>query len=79
MLDGRTKFELENKPNHTNNNKKYRIHRIQSTELKELNKLKYPSEDTSVLIGRQKKATTSGEGRMNMGGKVERGRVGDGF
>jgi hypothetical protein len=36
--------------------KKYRIRKIQSTELKKLNKLKCPSEDTSVLLGREKKA-----------------------
>ena len=52
---------------------------IQSTELKELNKLAYPSQVASGLIGREKKATTSWEGRKNMKGKVERGRVGDGF
>ena len=75
----------EPKPNQTKQTskkkkkKKNRIHRIQSTELKELNKLKYPSEDASVLIGREKKATTSWEGKKNMGGKVESGRVGDGF
>ena len=73
------KTQNQTKPNQTNNNKKYRIHRIQSTELKELNKLKYPSKDASVLIGREKKATTSWEGKKNMGGKVESGRVGDGF
>jgi hypothetical protein len=32
--------------------KKFRITKIQSTELKKLNKLKGPSEDTSVLPGR---------------------------
>jgi hypothetical protein len=34
--------------------KKYRITKIQSTELKNVNKLKSPSEDTSVLFGREK-------------------------
>ena len=43
---------------------KYRIPKIQSTELKKLNKLKYPSEDASVLLGREKRAIK----------KVERGR-----
>ena len=42
--------------------KKYRIHKIQSTELKKVNKLKCPSEDASVPLGREKKAITSGEG-----------------
>jgi hypothetical protein len=41
--------------------KKYRIPEIQSTELKEVNKLKSPSEDTSILFGREKKAITGGE------------------
>ena len=42
--------------------KKYRIPKIQSTEFKMLNKLKCPSEDASVPLGREKKAITSGEG-----------------
>ena len=42
--------------------KKYRIPKIQSTELKKVNKLKCPSEDASVPLGREKKAITSGEG-----------------
>jgi hypothetical protein len=48
--------------------KTYRIPKIQSTELKEVNKLK-GCEDTSVLFGRKKKATTSGEGERDLGGK----------
>ena len=40
----------------------YRIPKIQSTELKKVNKLKCPSEDPSVSLGREKKAVTSGEG-----------------
>ena len=55
--------------------KRYRIPKIQSTELKKLNKLKCPSEDASVPLGREKKAITSGEGGRDLGGKVEgRGR-----
>jgi hypothetical protein len=42
--------------------KKYRIPKIQSTQLKKVNKLKCPSEDASVPLGREKKAITSGEG-----------------
>jgi hypothetical protein len=38
--------------------KKYRIPRIKSTELKKVNKLKDPSDDASVLLGREKKAIT---------------------
>jgi hypothetical protein len=49
---------------------KYRI-QIQSTELKKVNKLKGPSEDTSVPLGREKKAITSGEGERDLGGKVD--------
>ena len=35
---------------------------MQFTELKKVNKLKGPSKDASVPLGREKKATTSGEG-----------------
>jgi hypothetical protein len=47
--------------------KKYRISKIQSTELKKDNKLKYSSEDASVPLGREKKAITSGEGGRESG------------
>jgi hypothetical protein len=43
--------------------KKYRIPKVQSTELKKINKLKCPSEDVSVILGREKKAITSQVGR----------------
>jgi hypothetical protein len=50
---------------------------IYSTELKKLNKLKSPSEDTSVPFEREKKAITSGEGKWSgwrgSGGGVGRG------
>ena len=36
--------------------------KIQSTELKKVKKKRSPSEDTSVPLGREKKAITSGEG-----------------
>ena len=55
----------------------YRIPKIQSTELKKVNKLKCPSEDASVPFGREKKATTSGEGGRGLGGKVEQGERGE--
>ena len=45
---------------------------MQSTELLKLNKLKCPSEDTSVPLGREKKAITNGEGGKDLGGKVDR-------
>jgi hypothetical protein len=40
----------------------YRIPKIQSTELKKVNKLKYPSENDSVPLGREKELTKSREG-----------------
>jgi hypothetical protein len=51
--------------------KPYKIHKIQSTEFKRLNKLKCPSEDASVPLGREKKAIISGEGGRDLGGKVD--------
>jgi hypothetical protein len=50
---------------------KYRIPKIQSTELKKVNKLKCPSEDSSVSLGIEKKAITTGEGGRYLGGKVD--------
>ena len=54
---------------------KVKIPKIQSTELKKINKLKCPSEDTSVLLGRVKKAITSGEGGSDLRGKVDGGVI----
>jgi hypothetical protein len=48
--------------------------KIQSPELKKVNKLKCPSKDASVPLGREKKAITSGEGWRYLGGKVDGGR-----
>jgi hypothetical protein len=42
--------------------KMYRIPKVQSTELKKFNKLKGPSEDTSVPLGREKNQSQGGEG-----------------
>jgi hypothetical protein len=53
----------------------YRIPKIQSTVLKKVNKLKYPSVDASVPLGREKKAITSKEGWRDLGGKVVRGNL----
>jgi hypothetical protein len=39
--------------------KKYRIPKIQSTDITKVNKLKGPSEDASVPLGREKKTITS--------------------
>jgi hypothetical protein len=50
----------------------YRIHKIQSTELKKLNKLKCPSEDAPVPLGKEKRAITSEEGGRDLGEKVGR-------
>ena len=41
--------------------------KLQFTELKKVNKLKGPSEDASVPLGREKKAITSGEGKEGQG------------
>jgi hypothetical protein len=43
---------------------------MQSTELKNINKLKGPSEDASVPFGREKKAITSREEGRDLGRKV---------
>jgi hypothetical protein len=61
----------QNKQTNKQTNPSYRICKIQSTELKKVNKLKCPSEDTSVPLRREKKATTSGEGGKDLGGKVD--------
>jgi hypothetical protein len=41
----------------------YRIPRIQSIELKKVNKPKSQSKDASIPLGREKKAIMAGEGR----------------
>ena len=51
--------------------KLYRISKIKSTELKNVNKLKGPSEDASILLQREKKTITSGEGERDLGKKME--------
>jgi len=51
----------------------YRISKIQSTELKKINKLKGPSEDTAVPLGREKKAMKREEGRRDRGGEKRLG------
>jgi hypothetical protein len=56
----------------------YRIPKIQFTEPKKVNKMKCPSEDASVPLGREKKAITSGEGGRDLGGKVGGGIRGSG-
>jgi hypothetical protein len=48
----------------------YRIPKIESTELKNISKLKCPSKDTSVQPGREKKAISSGEGGKDLEGNV---------
>ena len=59
-----------------NRKKYYRIPKIQSTELKKVNKLKCPSEDASVPHGREKKAIIGGEGGRE-GGTWERKWAGE--
>jgi hypothetical protein len=51
--------------------KMYRIPKIQSTELKNINTLKRPNKDASVLIGKEKKAITIGNGVRDLGGKIK--------
>lgn len=58
--------------------KKYRIPRIskiQSRKLKKVNKLKGPSEDASVPLGREKKTTPWGKEGRDRGGKKDGVRV----
>jgi hypothetical protein len=50
--------------------KQQRIPKIQSTKLKKVNKLKCPSEDASVPLGRVKKTITSGKVGRDQGGEV---------
>jgi hypothetical protein len=56
----------------------YRIPKIQTTELKKVNKLKCLSEDASVPLGREKKTITSREAWRDLGGKVDVGGSGGG-
>jgi hypothetical protein len=58
--------------------KKYRIPKIQSTKLKKVNKLKCSSEDSSILLGREKKAITSEDLREGSGRESGQGRWGVG-
>jgi hypothetical protein len=53
------------------NKQKPRIPKIQSTELRKINKLKCPSEKDSVPLGREKKVITSEEGGRDLGWKVK--------
>jgi hypothetical protein len=50
---------------------KYRIPKIQSTELKRINKLKGPSEDSSVPLGWEKETITRWECGRDLGEKVD--------
>ena len=66
-----TSFKLRKKKKKRKEKSPYRINKIQSTESKRLNKLKCPSEDASVPLGREKKAITSREGGgRDLGRKV---------
>ena len=65
------------KKKNNKNNKKNKIPKINFTEFKKVNKGKCPSEDASVLLGREKKEITSREGGWDLGGKLyRRGIVG---
>jgi hypothetical protein len=54
----------------------YRIPRIQSTELKKVSKLKGPSEDASIPLGREKKAIIGEAGGTWMREETGRGKGG---
>ena len=47
--------------------KRYRIPKIQSTELKKVNKPKGSSEDASIPLGREKKVIVGGRGKEGPG------------
>ena len=49
------------------------VTQVGKKNLPKANKLKCPSEDASVPLGREKKAITSGEGWKDLGGKVNWG------
>ena len=49
-----------------------------ATELRKVNKLKCPCEDSSVPLGREKKELTSGEGRRDLERKVAKAGEWDG-
>jgi hypothetical protein len=59
----------------------YRIPRIQSTELKKVNKPKGPSEYSSIPLGREQKSTTGVLGRAEreryLGGRGDREKKGE--
>jgi hypothetical protein len=55
--------------------KRYRIPRMQSTELKKINKLQGPSEDISIPLGREKRA--KGRGKEKTGWERPRERTGE--
>ena len=53
--------------------KKYRISKIQSSELKKVNRMKDPSKDASLPLEKEKKAITSGDGGRDLGELERRG------
>ena len=60
--------------NKTKQNKTpYRIYKLQPTEFNRFNKLKCPSEDASVPLGRKKKAIICGQRGRDAEGKSEEG------
>jgi hypothetical protein len=56
---------------------KYRIPRIQSTELKKINKQKGPSEGASISLGREKEIIMGGRGKEGSGKEWGMGREHD--
>jgi DNA-binding beta-propeller fold protein YncE len=70
---GNAWYVLTNKRILAEKKKKYRLPKIQSMELRMINKLKVPSEDSSVTLGREKKTTTR-EGGKDLEVKVVGGK-----
>ena len=50
---------------------KYRIPQDIVHITQNVTRLKSPDEDASITLGREKKATTSGDGRRDLGGNVD--------
>ena len=63
-------MDVSQKTNQNKPKQKYKISKIQSTELKTVNKVKCPNENASVLLEMEKKAITSGDRRRDLGRKV---------
>ena len=63
-------MDISQKRKQKQKQKLYRIHKIQFTDFIKNSKLKYPSDDTSFPLGREKKVIRSGKSWRDLGGKV---------